>query len=276
MPPINFSIITPSFNQARFIEQNIKSVLDQNRTDFEHIIVDGGSTDGTLQNLEKYPHLKWTSEPDRGQSHALNKGFIKAQGEIIGWLNSDDYYCPGIFTSVAEKFRDKKVIALCGDGYEVDEQGSVLRPLSSAHMEPEELIRYWKWRYEFVQPALFFRRSVFDSIGYLDESLNYAMDYDFFIRLGRHTRIHYIPQPLANLRMYPESKTGKNAAKVIPAYIREMQKVSKKYWGSPLQSKYYGYALSLTAAVMFSVLKNLSFSPTSKSRDAIKRFKGTG
>lgn len=276
MPPPTFSIITPSFNQSGFIEQNIRSVLEQGRADFEHIIIDGGSTDGTLEILKKYSHLKWVSEPDRGQSDALNKGFRMAEGEIIGWLNSDDYYQPRIFSIVADKFQDKRNIAVCGDGYEVNELGQMLRPLLSRRMRPEDLIRYWKWRYEFVQPALFFRASVLETTGYIDADLNYAMDYDFFIRLGRHSQIHYIPQPLANLRMYPESKTGQNADKIIPAYIREMQKVSKRYWGSPFQIKFYSYAFSFIAAIMFSILKNMSFSPTSKSRQTVRRFLRTG
>lgn len=276
MPPFTFSVITPSFNQTRFIEQNIRSVLDQNRADVEHIIIDGGSTDGTLDVLKKYSHLKWISEPDRGQSHALNKGFKMAGGEIIGWLNSDDYYCPRILSAIAEKFYDKNTMAVCGDGYEVNERGEMMRPLSSRRMQPNDLIRYWKWRYEFVQPALFFRKSALEAIGYLDENLNYAMDYDFLIRLGRHCQIHYIPQPFANLRMYPESKTGQNVAKVIPSYIREMHKVSRRYWGSPLQLNYYSYAASFTAAIMFSILKNIFFSSASKSRQAVKRLIGTG
>src|SRR6058998_2090201 len=98
MPP-GFSIITPSFNQARFLEENIQSVLTQAGVSVEHIVVDGGSTDGTVEILKSYPHLRWISEPDRGQSHALNKGFRMATGEILGWLNADDSYEP---SAVAE------------------------------------------------------------------------------------------------------------------------------------------------------------------------------
>src|SRR5437016_162728 len=100
------SVVTPTFNQAPFIEQTIQSVLDQRPAAFEHIVIDGGSTDGTLEILAKYNHLKWISERDNGQSDALNKGFKKATGEIIGWINSDDWYEPGTFALVAKFFAE--------------------------------------------------------------------------------------------------------------------------------------------------------------------------
>lgn len=267
---ITFSIITPSFNQAKYIEQNIKSVLNQDYPYVEHIIIDGGSQDGTINILKKYPHLKWISEPDRGQSDALNKGFKLAKGEIIGWLNSDDFYIPRIFSVVADKFEDENVMAVCGDGYEVDENGDIIRPLLSRFMKPDDLIRYWRWRYEFVQPSLFFRRNLLEKVGYLDENLHYAMDYDFLIRLGKNYQIHYIPQPIANLRLYPESKTGRNVKKVIPVYIREMHRVSKRYWGRPTEIKFYSYCCSFITALFYSILKNIFFTPTSKSRQMMK------
>ncbi len=103
------SIVTPSYNSAEFIEDCIQSVLKQNYPNFEHIIIDGGSTDGTVEILKKYPHLKWISEPDEGQSDALNKGFKKAEGDIIGWLNSDDVYLPGTFNKVADILSNDKI-----------------------------------------------------------------------------------------------------------------------------------------------------------------------
>jgi hypothetical protein len=162
------------------------------------------------------------------------------------------------------------VKVICGDGFEIDEQGKITHPLSSAHSDPETLIRYWKWKYEFVQPAFFFRRDVFDETGYLDENLYYAMDYDFFIRLGKRYSLKYISKPLANLRMYPESKSGRNVNKFIPGYIKEMQRVSMRFWGKPTQLKYYNYLSSFMNAIILSFLKNIFFTPTSKSRTAIK------
>ncbi|MBA4313197.1 MAG: glycosyltransferase [Chlorobiaceae bacterium] len=268
----SISIVTPSFNQGKFIEANIQSVLRQNIPNVEHIIIDGGSTDQTIEILKRYTHLKWISEKDSGQTEALNKGFRMATGNIIGWLNSDDTYCPSVFQLVAEYFKNPEVNVLCGDGFEIDEVGKITHPLSSANSNPETLIRYWKWKYEFVQPAFFFRRNVFEEIGYLDEKLYYAMDYDFFIRLGLRYPFKYISEPLANLRMYPESKSGRNANKLIPGYIREMQKVSMRYWGNVRCLKYYSYLGSFVGALFFSVLKNVFFTRTSKSRASVKKF----
>ena len=274
MPLPKISVVTPSLNQARFIEETIQSVINQKYPDIEHIIIDGGSTEGTIEILKKYPHLHWISEPDRGQAHALNKGFRMATGEIIGWLNSDDTYCPNIFHAIAEEFKNNDIFIVCGDGFETDDNSKVLRPLYSRHTQPEDLIRYWKWKYEFVQPAFFFRRSIFDEIGYLDESLYYAMDYDYFIRLGLRYEFKYIRQPFANLRLYGESKTGRNFQKIVPSYIHEIHKVSKRFWGTPTHLKYYGYLFSFFGAIIFSVIKNIFFTPTSKSRAAVKRLFG--
>jgi len=271
MPLPKISIITPSFNQARFIDANIQSVLLQEYPNVEHIIIDGGSTDGTIKILEKYSHLHWISEKDRGQSHALNKGFKMATGDIIGWLNSDDTYCPNIFQVVAEQFGGENVKVICGDGYEMDEDGNVTRPLYSRGVSSEILVRYWKWKYEYIQPAFFFHRDVFNGVGFLDENLYYTMDYDFFIRLGKQYEFHYLPQPLANYRLYVGSKTGRNFLKFIPDYMWEMQKVSHRYWGKPYRIKYYEYLFSFIGALFYSIVKNLFFSPTSKSRNLLKR-----
>lgn len=271
MPLPKISIITPSLNQAKFIEENIKSVLDQNYENVEHIIIDGGSTDGTIEILKKYSHLHWVSEPDRGQSHALNKGFRMATGNIIGWLNSDDTYCQDIFKTVAGQFDNIDVKVLYGDGYETDENGSIKRSLYSRGVSTDILIKYWKWEYEFVQPAFFFHKDVFSGVGYLNENLFYTMDYEYFIRLGKRYKFHYLQKPLANYRLYVGSKTGKNFLKFIPDYMWEMQKVSHRYWGKLYQIKYYGYLFSFIGALVYSFIKNMFFSPTSKSRKWFKR-----
>ena len=271
MPLPKISIITPSFNQARFIEANIQSVLLQQYPNIEHIIIDGGSTDGTIEILQKYSHLHWIPEKDNGQSHALNKGFKMATGDIVGWLNSDDTYCPNIFQIIAEKYDAENVKVIYGDGYEIDEDGKVTRPLYSRGVSPEILVKYWKWKYEFIQPAFFFSREVFNEVGFLDENLFYTMDYDYFIRLGKHYEIHYLPKPLANYRLHAGSKTGKNFLKFIPDYIWEMQKVSHRYWGKPYRIIYYGYLFSFIGALFYSLVKNMFFSPTSKSRNLLKR-----
>ncbi len=265
------SIVTPSFNQAHFIEQNIQSVLQQQYPNVEHLIIDGGSTDGTVDILKRYPHLIWVSEPDRGQTNALNKGFKLATGEIVGWLNSDDTYCEGAFHHVIEAFRNPDVNALCGNGFEVDEEGKVLRRLFGRGIEKENLIRYWKWNYEYVQPAFFFRKTALEEIGYLDEQLYYVMDYELFLRMSLRYPFHSIEEPLANFRLYGQSKTGKKIKKIIPDWIWELHRVSKRHWGSPMQLKYYSYLFSFIGAIFFSVVKNIFFVRGSKSRNLFTR-----
>lgn len=265
------SIVSPSYNQAEFIERNILSVLDQHYPDVQHLVIDGGSNDGTVEVLKKYSHLEWVSERDRGQTHALNKGFRKATGEIVGWLNSDDTYAPNVFGKVAELFADPDVHVVCGDGFEIDEHDRNLRPMNSTRCAPEDLIRYWKWRYEFLQPAFFFRRSVFEKVGYLDEDLFYVMDYEFFIRLGLAYPFRHLPMHVANLRFYPQTKTGKNASKFVPGYVWEFHKVSKRFWGSPVTPKYWSYFISWIGAIIFSLVKNLFFVRGSKSRQFLIR-----
>ena len=264
-----FSIVTTSLNQAGFIDANIGSVVAQQYPDVEHIVVDGGSTDGTLEILKRYPHLRWISEPDRGQSQAFNKGLAMATGEVVGWLNSDDTYEPGVFGLVAEQFRDPDIHVVYGDGHEIDGSGAVTKGYRSRDVSFEGLVKYWRWRYEFVQPAFFFRRSVFADVGMLDEDLHYAMDYDLFVRLAKKYQFLYIPKPLANLRLHAASKTGKNYRKFIPAYIWEMHRVSFRNWGPPTGGRFYGYAFSFLGAILLTVVKNLLFLPGSKSRQRV-------
>ncbi len=266
-----FSVVTPSFNQASFIEDNIRSVFDQRYPAIEHIIIDGASNDGTLEILKKYPHLRWISEPDQGQAYALNKGFKMATGEIIGWLNADDSYCSQVFQTVAQIFVNPEVMVLYGDGFEIDEHGTIKRPIISRGASSEALIKYWKWQYEYIQPAFFFRRKVFDEVGYLDEHLYYAMDHDFFIRLSQRYDFHYIAKPLASTRLHAASKTGRTYRKFIPDYIWETHKVSRRYWGRPTQLDFYRNLFSFLGAVGKSILKNLLFVSGSKSRIGLKR-----
>lgn len=149
-----FSVVTVSLNHGRFIEKNIRSVLAQDYPHFEHIIVDGGSTDETVDILKKYPHLKWTSESDRGQSHALNKGFARAKGDIIAWLNSDDYYAPKIFPVIAQALKDFPIVM---GGCEVVDLNSVPQ-LYVPNVERSwfDLLKYWIAHASPSQPSVFF------------------------------------------------------------------------------------------------------------------------
>jgi glycosyltransferase involved in cell wall biosynthesis len=218
------SIITPSYNQADYIEQTILSVQSQDYPHIEHIVVDGGSTDGTVEILKKYPHLKWTSEKDKGQSDAINKGFKRAQGEIIGWLNSDDLYEAGAISRSANYFHDHPEVDLVyTDFHYIDDKGKHLFTEKVSQFDYQRQLNELNL---IPQPTAFFRKSVFDA-GYLNESYHYAMDYEFWLRIGRQHRIEKIDGINASFRLQPESKTVTQLTKFFP----EVFGISRKYGG---------------------------------------------
>jgi glycosyltransferase involved in cell wall biosynthesis len=193
------SIVTPSYNQARFIEDTLRSVVSQAYPRTEHIVVDGGSTDGSVDIIRRYaPHLRsWVSEPDRGQSHAINKGLAQAQGEILTWLNSDDTYLPGALDEVGRFFAGHPDVDLVyGDYVYTDVDG---RPMRRRHVF--DTIGYESLLYHdyLGQPAVFFRRSLFEKVGPLDESLHYCMDWDLFLRMWRVGRPRHVAIAAAHL-----------------------------------------------------------------------------
>ncbi len=206
------SIITPSLNQGRFIKETIESVLLQDYPYIEHIIIDGGSTDGTLDILKMYDdRIFWISEKDKGQSDAINKGLKRARGKIYGWLNSDDTYLPGAITKAVKfLFANKDIMMVYGEGWHIDEYGKIIQRYPT---EPFNYKRLAETCF-ICQPTVFFRKELIEKIGYLDESLNYCMDYDFWIRAGRDCSIGYINDYLANSRLYPETKTLGQRAEV--------------------------------------------------------------
>lgn len=176
------SIVTPSFNQARFLEDAIRSVLAQNYSRFEHIIIDNCSTDGTLEILKKYPHLKWISEPDRGQSDAINKGFMMARGDIIGWLNADEYYLPGAFRTVSVHALPEKVDVLVGDCVFVDAEGKFLRLKAEPPFDRNMFLYYGCY---VPTVGMFVNRRVIDEGFFLDIDYKYVMDFEYLMRLAR-------------------------------------------------------------------------------------------
>lgn len=221
------SIVTVSYNQCEFIEDNIKSVINQNYPNIEHIIIDAGSTDGTLDIIKKYDtHLNWISEPDKGQSDGLNKGFKKATGEIIGWVNSDDKLAKNALFKVGDFFiKNPSEIAVIGNQILIDEKGEHLRTIKSRPYTYDYLLNHAKG---ITQNSTFFKRSVFDKIGYIDESLHYAMDRDLFIRIASIKEMVYIPESLAEFRLQPNAKTSEGSYK----FAKELIKIRKKYKGN--------------------------------------------
>ena len=202
---MKLAIITPSYNQGRFIERTILSVLQQPLQDIEYWVIDGGSTDETLRVLEKYQdRLQWISEPDRGQTDALNKGILRTQGDIIGWLNSDDIYYPGVLPQVMRFFADHpEVNILYGRANHIDTEDAVIEPYPTREWDYPALLESC-----FVcQPAVFFRRRIIEKYGLFDEELKYCMDYEYWLRVGAAESMTFFPLLLAGSRLYDSNKT---------------------------------------------------------------------
>jgi len=200
------SIVTPSFNQGQFLEETILSVLNQDYPNTEYIIIDAGSTDGTLVILKKYHHLIWISEPDHGQTEAINKGFRLTTGDIITYLNSDDLLLPGAVSAVVNAFsKYPKADFIYGDFKVIDSKGNHILSRNTISYDRNVLIY---GRALIAQPASFFRRSLVTKIGYLDETYDFCMDLEFWIRAALNgAKFHHIDFPLAAQRLHPQSKT---------------------------------------------------------------------
>lgn len=239
------SVITPSFNQGQFIERTLQSVASQivPGAKIEHVVFDGGSTDNTVEVLKRFgPSVRWISEKDGGQTHAVNKGIRATDGEIIGWLNSDDVYYPGAVAHVVAYFKanpDIDVVYGMADHVDLEDH-----PFESYPTEPWNLERL-KQACFICQPALFFRRRVVDSHGLLDESLNYCMDYEYWLRLGKAgTRFAYLEERLAGSRLYADNKTLGARVKVH----REINDMFKKLFGVVPDQWLFNYAHAVVGA----------------------------
>lgn len=222
---MKISIITPSFNQGEFIEQTILSVLSQESTSLEYLVMDGGSQDNTIDILKRYEdRLTWISEKDNGQSHAVNKGIQQTTGDIIGWLNSDDIYYPNTIKKVSDFFlAHPEIDIVYGDANYIDRFGELM------YRYPTE-----KWNFNRLksvcyisQPATFFRRSVVNQYGLIAEQLNYCMDYEYWLRIANHgAKFAYLPVLFAGARVYPETKTSSG---ILPASIEAIDMLQDKF-----------------------------------------------
>jgi glycosyltransferase involved in cell wall biosynthesis len=210
MPRTKITIVTPSFNQAEYLEETILSVINQRYENLEYIVVDGGSTDGSLEIISRYSSALawWISEPDNGQVEAINKGMARATGEICAYLNSDDLYLPGALSLVAEYFENHPDCQwLCGDTIFFGE-GYLARYHPAT--VPTRLVHGLIWQYHAPQPGMFWRRS--DLPIKFDPTLNYCFDHDFYLHLlSRGIGCDHLQHPLAAYRLHPASKTVSKA-----------------------------------------------------------------
>ncbi|MFH1662252.1 MAG: glycosyltransferase family 2 protein [Candidatus Falkowbacteria bacterium] len=209
------SIITPSYNQGEFLERTILSVLNQNYPNLEYIIIDGGSTDNSVEVIKKYEKYisYWVSEKDKGQGDALNKGFSRATGEIIGWQNSDDVYLPEAFRKAVNMFKQSNADIVFGNRLKINEEEKISRRFK---FTPFYLISYWYCRMSLSNQSTFWRRELFFDIGMIDASLSFIMDFDFFLRAGiKNKKFVYIESFLGAFRIHKNSKTFTFDRKII-------------------------------------------------------------
>jgi glycosyltransferase involved in cell wall biosynthesis len=234
------SIVTPSYNQGEFIEDTIKSVLEQTYKNIEYIIVDGGSKDNSVQIIQKYASLypqriQWISERDRGQTDAINKGLRRARGDIVAWLNSDDIYNLQAVERVVAFFKKNPDTAFVhGQGHHVTKSGEFIENYPSRPCDFQVL----HTTCPICQPTTFWRREVLNTVGYLDDGLNFAMDYEYWIRVSKQYPLGFIADHIASTRLYEETKTLGQRHKVH----KEILEIVKEHYGSVHANWIYAYA----------------------------------
>ena len=223
------SIVTPSFNQGQYLEETILSVLNQDYPALEFFIIDGGSTDGSVEIIKKYAHrlTYWESKPDRGQSHGINKGFRMASGEIVAWLNSDDLLAPGALKVVAQAWQKNPRLGLISGQTEIIDQAG--KPTGNIFgSEPNVINSLLSSENPISQPSTFFSTSALKEVGFLDETLHMSMDWDLWLRIGARYPTLFIPKILSKSRNWEMTKTRTQLVRSGPEHIRIVKNFFKQ------------------------------------------------
>jgi glycosyltransferase involved in cell wall biosynthesis len=224
---LRVSIVTPSYNQAAFLEQTIQSVLMQDYPDLEYFVIDGGSQDGSVDIIRRYADrlAGWVSEKDSGQAEAINKGFARATGDVIAWINSDDYYLPGAVASAVKFLQEYPDCGMVyGDVVSVDEAGEPINVMTFDEWGLEDLMQF-----EIIgQPGVFMRRSVLEQAGYLDPSYHMMLDHHLWLRMAQFAPIHYVSERWAAARFHAAAKNLAHGPKFGQEGYRLVQWMSEQ------------------------------------------------
>lgn len=223
------SIVTPSFNQGNFLEETIRSVILQNYPNLEYIIIDGGSTDNSIEVIKKFePWLSyWISEKDKGQSYAINKGWARSSGEILAWLNSDDMLTPGALLDVATFWKQDNSFGFINGITEfIDENSRLIGNVFGSEFNLLETIR--TSNNKVAQPSTFISRPALESVGFLDNRLNMSMDWDLWLRIGSKYSTRFVPHVWSRMREWKDTKTSTSSYKSGPEHICITRKFFKK------------------------------------------------
>ena len=230
------TIVTPSYNQAAYLEQTLTSVLEQDYPRLEYLVVDGASTDGSVEIIKKYADKLtwWVSEKDSGQAEAINKGLSLAKGDILAWLNSDDYYLPGAISAAVKVFQDNPdVVLIYGNMLAVDERGQTTNLLSYSQLTLEDLLCF-----QIIgQPAVFFRREAFEGAGQLNTTYHCFLDHHLWLRIALQGRILHVDETWAAARYHSQAKNRARPIEFSREAFRLLEEASQDEMLAPILAR---------------------------------------